>query len=53
MNAKTFFWIAAIAALCIAPKAVMPVVIALFVLVGVALFGLAGAALLFPPRQRR
>ncbi|MCY1506586.1 hypothetical protein D9M68_408380 [compost metagenome] len=53
MNAKTFYWIAAIAALFIAPKAVMPVVIALLVVAGVALFGLAGAALLFPPRQRR
>ncbi|WP_162144805.1 hypothetical protein [Metapseudomonas resinovorans] len=50
MSAKTFFWIAAIAALCVAPKAFMPVVIALFVLVGVALVGLSVAALLFPPR---
>ncbi|MCY1298894.1 hypothetical protein D9M70_484020 [compost metagenome] len=53
MSAKTFFWVAAIAALFIAPKAVMPVVIALFVVVGVTLVVLAGAALLFPPRQRR
>ncbi|EQM69994.1 hypothetical protein L682_10980 [Aquipseudomonas alcaligenes OT 69] len=51
MSVRTYYWIAAAAAICLAPKVFLPVLLGVGVLAGVALVGLGGAAVLFQPRK--
>ncbi|MDH0334465.1 hypothetical protein N5C55_12520 [Pseudomonas otitidis] len=53
MSAKTFYWLAAAAAVTLAPQVFLPALLGVGACVGVALIGLAWWALLFPPRQHR